>query len=121
MGNSDFDEARLWQILGGIQADVATVKENQRVQFTKLDTLATKGCAVGEEQTKVLEKQDERITNLEQGSRVDDKGNVILGDSILARTSRRHVLVAAGAGAGAGGVFLLLQTVLDFFLKLHGK
>lgn len=115
------DEARLFQLLGNIEADVSTIKTNQTTLFNKLDDLTKNGCAIGAEHTNDLKRHDGRLTALEQGSRVDADGNLVLGDSIPARTSRRHVLVAAGAGAGAGGAFLLLQMVLDFFLKMHGK
>ena len=121
MGGDQFDEARLWQILGGIQADVATIKTNQTTIFGKIDGIARDGCAKGVEHDKDLKRHEDRLTAMEQGARVDADGAVIQGDSIPARTSRRHVLVAAGAGAGAGGAFLLLQMVFDFLLKLHAK
>lgn len=121
MNEHGFDEARLWETLGGIRADVSTIKSNQSTLFSKVDTLATNGCAIGTNQSKELQRHAERLVAIEQGSRVDEQGNMIMGDSISARVSRKHVMVAAGAGAGAGGAFLLLQMLLDFFLKIHAK
>jgi hypothetical protein len=117
--DGEFDQARLWQTLGGIQADLSTIKSNQSTLFCKVDDLVRKGCAVGEEHSKDLARQGDRITYLEQIAS-NEAATAIPGQPLRLTHQRKSLLIAASVGGGGAGIILLIQAILDFLLKIHG-